>query len=103
MKFIDSNPGFPISSAVIHSGKTFEAVVTGIPDASKGEALVLLTTREVAMADVRARLLEAGFPNLWVPKLIVKVDAIPILGTGKTDLKGCRTIAIERAAALSEA
>jgi acyl-[acyl-carrier-protein]-phospholipid O-acyltransferase / long-chain-fatty-acid--[acyl-carrier-protein] ligase len=79
------------------------AVVTGIPDASKGEALVLLTTREVAMADVRAKLLEAGFPNLWVPKLIVRVDAIPILGTGKTDLKACRELAIERAAAQIEA
>jgi 2-iminobutanoate/2-iminopropanoate deaminase len=32
MQFIDSDREFPISSAVIHSGKTFEAVVTGIPD-----------------------------------------------------------------------
>lgn len=32
MKFIDSDTNFPISSAVIHSGRTFEAVVTGIPD-----------------------------------------------------------------------
>jgi len=78
------------------------AVITSIPDPSKGEALVLLTTKEVALADVRARLLEAGFPNLWVPKMIVRVDAIPVLGTGKTDLKGCRAVAIERAAALSE-
>lgn len=76
------------------------AVVTGIPDASKGEALVLLTTREVALGDVRARLLEAGFPNLWVPKLVAKVESIPLLGTGKTDLKGCRELAIQRAAAL---
>jgi len=78
------------------------AVVTGIPDASKGEALVLLTTRDVAMADVRAKLLEAGFPNLWVPKFIAKVETIPILGTGKTDLKGCRILAMERVAALGE-
>jgi acyl-[acyl-carrier-protein]-phospholipid O-acyltransferase/long-chain-fatty-acid--[acyl-carrier-protein] ligase len=78
------------------------AVVTGIPDATKGEALVLLTTQDVAMGDVRTKLLEAGFPNLWVPKLIVKVEAIPVLGTGKTDLKGCRTLAIEKAAAQAE-
>lgn len=32
MKFIDSNNRFPISSAVVHTGKVFEAVVTGIPD-----------------------------------------------------------------------
>jgi 2-iminobutanoate/2-iminopropanoate deaminase len=32
MKFIDSDTNFPISSAVIHTGKVFEAVATGIPD-----------------------------------------------------------------------
>ena len=32
MHFIDSDTEFPISSAVVHSGRVFEAVVTGIPD-----------------------------------------------------------------------
>jgi 2-iminobutanoate/2-iminopropanoate deaminase len=32
MQFLDSDPSFPISSAVIHNGRVFEAVVTGIPD-----------------------------------------------------------------------
>ena len=32
MQFIDSDTNFPISSAVVHSGRVFEAVVTGIPD-----------------------------------------------------------------------
>ncbi len=71
------------------------AVITGIPDASKGEALVLLTTQEVTAEQVRTKLLEAGLPNLWVPRIIRKVDKIPMLGTGKTDLKGCRTLALE--------
>ncbi len=79
------------------------AVVTGIPDPTKGEALVLLTTKEVMLAEVRAKLLEAGFANLWVPKVVCKVDAIPVLGTGKTDLKACRTLAIELAAAQAAA
>ncbi|MDP1579156.1 MAG: AMP-binding protein, partial [Candidatus Didemnitutus sp.] len=70
-------------------------VVTGIPDATKGEALVLLTTQEVTFEEVRAKLLEAGLPNLWVPRIIKRVDKIPMLGTGKTDLKGCRTLALE--------
>ena len=34
MRFIDSDREFPISSAVVHGGKVFEAVVTGIPDGS---------------------------------------------------------------------
>lgn len=76
-----------------HEGPT--AVVTGVPDPAKGEALVLLTTEEVTAEQVRARLLEAGLPNLWVPRIIRRVEKIPMLGTGKTDLKGCRTLAIE--------
>jgi enamine deaminase RidA (YjgF/YER057c/UK114 family) len=35
MKFIDSDTEFPISSAVVHSGRVFEAVVTGIPDGER--------------------------------------------------------------------
>jgi enamine deaminase RidA (YjgF/YER057c/UK114 family) len=35
MRFIDSDREFPISSAVVHGGKAFEAVVTGIPDGSQ--------------------------------------------------------------------
>ncbi|MBZ2180159.1 MAG: RidA family protein [Acidobacteriota bacterium] len=32
MQFIDSDPNFPISSAVVHNGRVFETVITGIPD-----------------------------------------------------------------------
>ncbi len=70
-------------------------VVTGVPDQSKGEALVLLTTVDLAAEQVRTKLLEAGLPNLWVPRIVRKVEKIPVLGTGKTDLKGVRTLALE--------
>ncbi len=73
------------------------AIVTGVPDATKGEALVLLTTQDVTADALRSKLLEAGLPNLWVPRIVRKVERIPMLGTGKTDLKGCRTLALELA------
>ncbi len=76
-----------------HEGPIF--VVTGVPDPAKGEALVLLTTRPVTADQLRSRLLEGGLPNLWVPKIVRVVGQIPMLGTGKTDLKGCRNLAIE--------
>jgi acyl-[acyl-carrier-protein]-phospholipid O-acyltransferase/long-chain-fatty-acid--[acyl-carrier-protein] ligase len=72
-------------------------VVTSVPDAAKGEALVLLTTREVAPEDIRTRLLGAGLPNLWIPRVVHRVEQIPLLGTGKTDLKRCREIALTAA------
>ena len=79
------------------------AAITGIPDPSKGEALVLLTTKDVTLEQLRAKLLESGLPNLWVPKILRKVDRIPMLGTGKTDLKGVRTLAIELTKETAEA
>lgn len=71
--------------------------VTGIPDSSKGEALVLLTTLDLPADVLRDRLLGAGLPNLWVPKIVRRVEAVPVLGTGKLDLKGCKDIALEAA------
>ena len=69
--------------------------ITGIPDPIKGEAIVLLTTIEVTTEELRAKLLDAGLPNLWIPRIVRRVDKIPMLGTGKIDLKGCRNVAIE--------
>jgi acyl-[acyl-carrier-protein]-phospholipid O-acyltransferase/long-chain-fatty-acid--[acyl-carrier-protein] ligase len=68
-------------------------VVTSIDDATKGEALVLLTTRPVDSDELRTRLLDAGLPNLWIPRVIRIVEKIPMLGTGKLDLRGCRELA----------
>ncbi|SDR65553.1 AMP-binding protein [Opitutus sp. GAS368] len=79
------------------------AAITGIPDSSKGEALVLLTTQDITLEQLRSKLLESGLPNLWVPKILRKVDRIPMLGTGKTDLKGVRTLAIELTKETAEA
>ncbi|MDZ4059556.1 MAG: AMP-binding protein [Brevundimonas sp.] len=60
--------------------------VVSIPDARKGEKLVLVTDRRDA--DV-ARLAEwarsHGAPELAVPKKILRVAEVPVLGTGKTD------------------
>lgn len=68
--------------------------VTGIPDAVKGEALVLLTTQDLQLDELRARLAVSGMPNLWVPRIIRRVTQIPMLGSGKTDLKRCRELAL---------
>lgn len=75
-----------------------KVAVTSIPDPTKGEALVLLTADPIANEELRSRLLAAGLPNLWVPKIIRRVDTIPLLGSGKLDVKACRAFAQEIAA-----
>ncbi len=62
------------------------SVVLSVPDERKGEQLVLVTDR--VGADRSALLAAAraeGVPELWVPKQILVVDAIPVMATGKTD------------------
>ena len=55
-------------------------------DPVKGEDLVLLSAVDIDLPKLRRLLTEEGLPNLWMPKQIVRVDSIPILGSGKLDL-----------------
>jgi len=71
--------------------------IVGVPDEAKGEALVLISNSmmgEQARIDLRYALLERGVPALWIPKRIVHVDAIPVLASGKLDIKGCEKAAL---------
>ena len=76
-------------------GESQTVVVVGIPDEAKGEALVVLTTLDVSAAEIRERLSAAGFPNLWIPKTAIRVHSIPVLGSGKLDVAGCRLLAMD--------
>ena len=60
---------------------------------SKGEELVLITTLEVDMQKLRKLMQEAGISNLWIPKICVKVEKIPTLGSGKVSLGDLKKIA----------
>lgn len=67
------------------STKGLHAVTTQT-DANKGEALVLFTTNpELTREALSAAAREMGLVELWVPRKLVHVDNLPLLGTGKTD------------------
>ena len=60
--------------------------VVAAPDARKGERLILVTTQpNVRRADVQAHMKEMGSTELMIPSEILTVDALPLLGSGKTD------------------
>jgi acyl-[acyl-carrier-protein]-phospholipid O-acyltransferase/long-chain-fatty-acid--[acyl-carrier-protein] ligase len=70
--------------------------VVGVQDEAKGEALVLLSAVDMDVAELRKKLQEAGVPNLWIPKHLRRVKTIPVLASGKLDLKKCQDCAAER-------
>jgi len=70
-------------------------VVVGVPDGKRGESLVALTTVPIEQAELRRQLAAQGLPNLWIPKVIKRVDSIPLLATGKLDLRSCQRLATE--------
>ena len=67
--------------------------IMSVPDEAKGEALVLLTSIEIDAQQLRAALREAEVPNLWVPRMIKRVERIPVLASGKLDLGKCKELA----------
>ena len=76
------------------SGKDERTIaIVGITDETKGEALLLLSVVDVDLAALRKKLHEAGVPNLWIPKRVQRVESIPILASGKLDLKKCNQLA----------
>jgi acyl-[acyl-carrier-protein]-phospholipid O-acyltransferase/long-chain-fatty-acid--[acyl-carrier-protein] ligase len=75
--------------------------VCGVPDAKKGERLVVLhTLPEDRVADLLKKLPQLGLPNLWIPRpnQFFHVDKLPQLATGKMDLRSIRQLAAEFAA-----
>jgi acyl-[acyl-carrier-protein]-phospholipid O-acyltransferase / long-chain-fatty-acid--[acyl-carrier-protein] ligase len=79
------------------SGKDERPIaIVGVQDEAKGEALVLLSAVDIDLAQLRTKLHEAGVPNLWIPKHVQHVEAIPVLASGKLDLKKCNELAVQR-------
>jgi len=79
--------------------------VTAVGDPKKGERLAVLHTLDDAHVQKAIDGLGVqGLPNLFIPRRddFIKVDAIPILGTGKLDLRAVRRMAEEAVAARQE-
>jgi len=79
-------------------GDTHSCIVTSVPDESRGERLVaFFTDPEMTAQILWERLCQTEMPRLWLPKRedMHRVAAIPTLGTGKTDLRQVKQMAVE--------
>ncbi len=75
-----------------------QVAVTAVSDEKKGERLIVLhTTIDKTPSELRKALAEEGLPNIYVPSenSFYQVDEIPVLGTGKLDLRGIKKIAVD--------
>ena len=70
-------------------------VVTSVPDERKGEALAVLYVGDMDVAAVCDELAATNLPKLWLPRkdAFHSIDEIPLLGSGKLDLKQIKAMA----------
>jgi len=91
-------PHVGVEEEYLAQGRTDEQVlaVTSVPDEKRGEKLVVVYMESAGTPEELHRVIsESDIPNLWKPgrNSYVKVDELPLLGSGKLDLKAIKAIA----------
>ncbi|MFM7073584.1 MAG: MFS transporter [Planctomycetota bacterium] len=85
----------------VNEEEGLKAIVTAVPDAKKGERLVVIHTAIPQSPDaLQQALMAAGLPNIYIPSpdSYFLVESLPILGSGKLDLKAVRQLALDKTA-----
>jgi acyl-[acyl-carrier-protein]-phospholipid O-acyltransferase/long-chain-fatty-acid--[acyl-carrier-protein] ligase len=93
-------PHLAIEEAILTKLDTHEQVVavTSIPDEKKGEQLVVLYTPEAGDGEKLHEIINnSDLANLYKPKQsnYIKIEEMPVLGSGKLDIMKLRKIATE--------
>ncbi len=75
-----------VENAVARAWPESAHAVVSVPDKKKGEQLVLITTEEgLERRKIARAFKEQGAPELWLPRNVMHVEELPVLGSGKTD------------------
>ena len=75
-----------------------KAAVTAVPDKKKGERLVIIHVKlDKTPDEICKNLADIGLPNIYIPSRdsFVEVDELPVLGSGKLDLRQMKQIALK--------
>lgn len=75
------------------------AAVTALPDEQRGEKLVAFYAQNgISREELWDKLNRSGLPKLWIPKRenLYAIDSLPLLGSGKVDLREIKAMAQER-------
>ena len=84
----------PLASAYPPGEKGPQVAVEGIETPS-GRRIVLFTTAEIKLAEANALLTQAGFRGIMRLDEVRRIEALPLLGTGKIDYKVLRALILE--------
>ena len=69
--------------------------VINLPDARKGERLLLVTTRQTAnVSAILAHARDRGVSEIMVPRDLMIVESLPLLGTGKLDYPAIQQLVV---------
>ncbi|MEM7203149.1 MAG: acyl-[ACP]--phospholipid O-acyltransferase [Planctomycetota bacterium] len=85
----------------LHEAGSFDVrtfAVTALPDERKGERLIVLhTTSPARLPEILQRLDQMGLPKIYLPKpdQFLRIEELPILGTGKLDLRALKRLAAD--------
>jgi len=71
--------------AAVVNDVTGDFVAINIPDVKKGEKIVLMIADKIESSSIRQRMIDANCNPLMIPSIVVGVNEIPTLGSGKTD------------------
>jgi acyl-[acyl-carrier-protein]-phospholipid O-acyltransferase/long-chain-fatty-acid--[acyl-carrier-protein] ligase len=83
---------------------SIQAAVTSVQCAKKGEKLIVLhKALRLTPEQICEQLRSGGLPNIFIPAVdcFYEIEAIPMLGSGKLDLKGLKQAAEEKSAVKS--
>jgi O-succinylbenzoic acid--CoA ligase len=76
-----------VQARLLEHPEVKDAVVLGVPDAEWGTRVVAFVVGEVARNAVRDWVSET-LPRAWAPQDVIRLDALPMLASGKVDRQG---------------
>ncbi len=80
--------------AALGGDPELDLVAVNVPDDKKGEKIILLIAHEMSAKNIKKKLMDAKMNPLMIPAQITHVNAVPKLGSGKTDFATSKKVAL---------
>ncbi|HIQ14527.1 MAG TPA: acyl-[ACP]--phospholipid O-acyltransferase [Leucothrix sp.] len=80
--------------AALGGDPELDLVAVNIPDNKKGEKVILLIANERSAKEIKKKLMDAKMNPLMIPAQFTNVNAVPKLGSGKTDFATSKKVAL---------